>query len=336
MTLSPEQADANRKAVRAAGDRTLDQYQEWMLTNAASHVMRAARQLGVVACLRERQHTLEDLGSKLSINQEKLLSLMDALVAIGFVEQYEHDYALARAGHLLCQDDEDLGDGRWARLSDRLRGGDAATEAYQHRLAATQWIHTSAAMQAAEILDIGGASEPRGLRILDLGCGSAVWSCAMAHRDADSTVVAIDTAKALSRARQMADSIGMGERFATIESAPEVATLASQSFDLVVIAQQLSCRDDDDAARLLERAYESLNVGGRLVAPDFYAGPSRPGLNEATAALALSLETDGRARTLPEVRQMFVAAGLSSVQFTFLAASREGLGMAVGTRPGKD
>lgn len=332
MTLSPEQAEANRKAVQAAGDRTLDQYQDWMLTNAASHVLRAARQLGVVTNLRERQHTLEELGSKLSIAEEHLRSLMDSLVAIGFVEQYENDYALARAGHLLCQDDEDLGDARWERLADRLRGGAADPRTYQDRLAATQWIHTSAAMQAAEILDIGGESGPRGIRILDLGCGSAVWSCAMAHRDADATVVAIDTASALARAQQMANSIGMGDRFSGVESAPQAATLASESFDLVVIAQQLSCRIDADAARLLARAVDSMKPGGRLVAPDFYAGPTKPGLNEAAAALSLRLETDGRARGLSEVQQMFVAAGLSSIQFTFLAASRQGLGMAVGTR----
>ena len=79
--------------------------------------------------------------------------------------------------------------------------------------------------------------------------------------------------------------------------------------------------------------FESLKPGGRVIAPDFYTGPTRPNLNEAAAALALSAETDGRARTLPEVQQMFLAAGLTSVQFTFLAASRQGLGMAVGVRP---
>ena len=255
MTLSPDQAEANRKAVQAAGDRTLDQYQDWMLTNAASHALRIARRLGITARLRERQHTIEELGEALGLDSTRLKPLLETLVAIGFVEQYETDYALARAGHLLCQDDEDLGDARWERLEDCLRqGAPADSSAYHARVAATQWIHTAAAMQAAEILDIGGEGAPRGPRILDLGCGSAVWSCALAHRDAESTVVAIDTAEALGRARAMADSIGMGERFRMIEASPEAATLAADSFDLVVLAQQLSSRRDDDAAHLLSRA----------------------------------------------------------------------------------
>ncbi|MEO1527380.1 MAG: class I SAM-dependent methyltransferase [Planctomycetota bacterium] len=334
MTLSPDQIEANRQAVQAAGDRTLDQYQDWMLTNAASHILRTARTLGVTKRLRERQHTIEELGQALSVEESRLRPLLDALVSIGFVEHYETDYALARAGHLLCQDDEDLGDGRWEQLESRLRGDDPADSVdYQRRLAATQWIHTSAAMQAAEILDIGGSDSPRGLRILDLGCGSAVWSCAMAHRDADSTVVAIDEAASLSRARAMADSIGMGDRFRMIESSPDVATLAEASFDLVVIAQQLSSREDEVATRLLGRAVASLQPGGRLVAPDYYAGPAKPSLNESVAALSLVAETAGRARPLPEVQQMLLAAGLTSIQFTYLAASRQGLGMVVASVP---
>ncbi len=175
-----EAADAavTRSAVRAAGDSTIARYEGWMQTNGAAHLLSAARESGIIGRLRERQHTAEELCESLALERTTADLLIDGLVAIGLVERYEDDLALARAGHLLCQYDEDLGDHVWRRLPGRLGSGrderpDDVSE-FRARLAATQWIHTAAAMQAAEILDIGGEGSPAGLRILDLGCGSAV------------------------------------------------------------------------------------------------------------------------------------------------------------------
>lgn len=352
MSMTPEPDQASRTAVRAAGDRTIEQYQDWMQTNGAAHLMRAARESGITGLLRQKQHTLDELCEALSLDPETAKLLIDGLVAIGFVEQYEDDFALARAGHLLCQYDDDLGDSRWETLVDRIKGssknGKVESSDYRDRLAATQWIHTAAAMQAAEILDIGGqdsasqdsasqdsASEdtPSGLRILDLGCGSAVWSCAMAHCDPESTIVAIDDAAAIKAAESTAESIGLGDRFKTIESDPRSVAVDGQAFDLVILAQVLSSYSDSEATELLDKAVGALRSGGRLVAPDFYVGPGRAGLKEALSRLSIHLATaQGRVRDLPESQQMFKAAGLTAIQFTYLAASEAGMGMIVGEK----
>ncbi|MCO8120777.1 methyltransferase domain-containing protein [Stieleria sp. TO1_6] len=338
---SSQPAAAQPAAVRASGDRTIGQYQQWMETNAAAHMMRAARQSGITQKLRERQHTLDELCESLSLDRTTLGLLLGGLVSIGFVEQYGDDFTLARAGHLLCQYDEDLGDSRWETLGGRLQtSGDSDSDAaiddndYRQRLAATQWIHTSAAMQAAEILDIGGDATGPGLHILDLGCGSAVWSCAMAHRDAQATVVGVDQAAALAAAKTLAESIELGDRFKSIESDPLLATVGSNQFDLVVLAQLLSSYGDTQAVELIGKSVAALKSGGRLVAPDFYIGPGKAGLTETTSRLAIHLATrDGRVRDLRQSQQMFQDAGLQSIQFTYLAASEAGLGMIVAEKP---
>ena len=109
------------------------------------------------------------------------LEILDAAVSIGIVEQYDEDFALSRAAHLLCQYDEDLADSSWQRLTD-LASQTVSRDVHDdqlhlNHLAATQWIHTSSAMEAAEVLDFGGDSSSEPLEILDLGCGSAVWTC---------------------------------------------------------------------------------------------------------------------------------------------------------------
>ena len=325
-------------SVRAAGDRTIDQYQDWMQINGAAHLIRSARESGIVQLLRQRQHTLEQLCESLSIDPVTTSLLLDGLVAIGFVEQYQDDFTLARAGHLLCAYDDDLGDRRWNSLGDHLRmdarAGESELNEFRNRLAATQWIHTAAAMQAAEILDSANADSSAGISILDLGCGSAVWSCAMAHRVASSSVVAIDRPEVAAEARKTAQSIGLDERFWFVEADPRVAELEQGRYDVVILAQLLSGFGEEEAAELLRRSTRALRNGGRLVAPDHYVGPANAGLGEALSRIAVKISTpNGRVRGLRHCQTMFAEAGLESIQFTYLTASQSGLGMMVGQKP---
>lgn len=164
--------------IMSAQDITLQQYHQWMKINATSHLIRTARQINIFAELRKGQRTLEQLCEAQDLKSDPTSLLLDALIAIGIVEKYGQDYALARTAHLLCQYDDDLGDIQWQRLANAVQGKtsrlDNNDQLHFDHAAATQWIHTPSAIQAAEILDIGGQGEPQGISILDLGCGSAV------------------------------------------------------------------------------------------------------------------------------------------------------------------
>lgn len=319
-----------------AQDRTLDHYHHLMQINAASHLIRAARELGVLDQLREGQRTLSQLAESISVSEQPLDLLLDGLVAIGVVEKYQDDFALSRTAHLLCQYDQDLGDERWERLVDRVKGEtsrDDHDDQLQHnRTAATQWIHTPAAMQAAEVLDIGGDSV-EGFRILDLGCGSAVWSCAMAHRDPHAVVTAVDQADALVAAQSTADSIGLGDRFQTLAADPKQASLPGDHFDLVLLAQRISSEHSHWADQLIDLAIAAAKPGARVAVIDAFRGPAKPTLAETIEALQLELGTkSGHVRSLEEIQSQLVDRGLKSVQFAFLEASKGNYGIAVGVK----
>ncbi len=320
-----------------AQDQTLAHYHHLMQINAASHLIRSARCLGMLDALREGQKSLPQLAKALSVPTHPLDLLLNALVTIGMVEQYQEDYALSRTGQLLCQYDEDLGDQTWERLVDLVRGPssrESHDDQLQHRrVAATQWIHTPAAIQAAEILDIGGDESGKAFRILDLGCGSAVWSCAMAHRDPEATISAVDEADALIAARSTADSIELGERFETITCLPSEADLPAEHFDLVLIAQQIGYLGHAEAESLLQRAIAAARPGAKIAVIDLFSGPAKPTLAETIEALRIELGTRaGHVRSLEQIQQLMADQGLRAVQFAFLEASKENLGMAVGTK----
>ncbi len=322
----------------SAQDNTLDQYHHWMQLNAASHLIRAARETGVLGELREGQRTHQQLCDALSLDPESSALLLDGLVAIGVIEKYEDDFALSRAAQLLCQYDDDLGDGRWSQLADRVRGATSRQDHEDQRqfdyLAATQWTHTPAAVEAAEILNIGGEDEVAGPKILDLGCGSAVWSCAMAHRDPQATVVAVDNAAALEAANSTAASIGMLDRFESIEGDAASVELPEAEFDLVLIAQRLHCLSLEQARGWLVRAIAAAKPGGRVAVIDLFRGPAKPNLAECVEALKLDLGTqEGHMRTLQATQSLLQSLGLQRVQFAFLPASRVNLGLVVGEKP---
>ena len=65
----------------SAQDRTLDQYQQFMRINAASHLFRSARELGLLKELREGQRTLDQICETLSLRPEPASLIMDGLVA---------------------------------------------------------------------------------------------------------------------------------------------------------------------------------------------------------------------------------------------------------------
>lgn len=359
-------------------ERTLDRYQELMQINAASHVLRAARELGIFESLSGGQKTAEQLATTLGLDPQGLHLLLECLISLSVLERYEDDHALAPVMQLLCQYDGDLGDAAWQRLVSQVRlptnsldpasepmGGPAdeptgSVRDYHDGLAATQWVHTPAAIQAAEMLDLGspsdepivgsdrqaepgstetGAAETAGsneldtahsFRILDLGCGSAVWSCAMAFRDSRTTVLAVDAQPCLAAARSTADSIRLGDRFHTLAGDPESAELPAAAFDLVVIAQRFHAADSAMRGRLLDQACRALAPGGRIVLIDLFRGPARPRLAETIEALKAHVAApQGGILTADELRQAFHARGLDDVRFSFIAASRLNLGMMV-------
>ncbi|NND99795.1 MAG: class I SAM-dependent methyltransferase, partial [Pirellulaceae bacterium] len=222
------------------------------------------------------------------------------------------------------------------KLADLVQGKPGVTDLEHHydHIAATQWIHTPSAIQAAEILNIGGEGEVPGPKILDLGGGSAVWSCAMAHKDAAATITVVDHQRAIDAARVMAESIGLAQRFDSIAGNPISVELPEAAFDLVLIAQRMNALGAEAAGRLLGQAIGATRSGGRIVVIDLFRGPAKPNLAECVEALKLELDTsEGKMRDLKEAQKELADAGLTGVQFTFLAASRVNMGLMVAVKP---
>lgn len=337
-SVEGDSTQSQQQAVRSAQERTLGLYHQLMKINAASHLIRALRELRIIELLREQQCTAEQIWTRLALKPDVVIQILDAAVAIGIVEQYQEDYALSRASHLLCQYDHDLADREWNQLVGLAKGeldrGNLDDQMHANHLAATQWIHTPAAMEAAEVLDFGNHASDATVEILDLGCGSAVWTSAMAYRDASSKITAVDLPAALEAAQSTADSIGLGDRFQAVAADPCKAELEEAAYDWVVVAQRISAMGEQRGEQYLSRAAKFLKPNGRLVVIDLVEIGDKPTLADRVESLRLKLSTTQGETLTPEGLQGHLkAAGLVDCQFALLSKGNAKIGVAVASRP---
>ena len=100
-----------------------------------------------------------------------------------------------------------------------------------------------------------------------------------------------------------------------------------------MIAQRVSGVGSEKAKALIQKAATAAVSGGKVVVIDLFRGPAAPTLAESIEALRLDLMTAaGRMPGLEEIQDQLTDAGLKEVQFTFLAASRSNMGLAVGVK----
>ncbi len=218
--------------------QTIARYQSFFEAHTLSASLDVAQRYGVMSALREGQKSLQELADRCDCEAEPLEALIRVLIAIGAVEQYGDDLALSQAAQLLTGPDTDLSVKIWKSLPEYLSGQGQAAESrddYRRRLSTRQWAHTAAAIQAAEVLDIGGAL--RGLRVLELGCGAGVWSAAMAYRDPTLHVTVVDSAARLAQCQATYASIEMLDRWTAIEDDYRTWSTPLGEFDLVILPE---------------------------------------------------------------------------------------------------
>ncbi len=313
--------------------QTVARYQSFYDTIALATSLDTARQLGVFRSLRNGQKDLQALAADCQCDIASLETLVRVLTAIGAVERYGDDLALSQAIQLMAPVDADWGAEIWQRMPAYMQGtaqNDDRLVEYRQRLVTRQWSHTAAAMQAAEVLDIGGAL--RGLNVLELGSGAGVWSAAMAYRDERLQVTTVDQPALIRHCRDTYASIELLDRWTAIEDDYRTWPTPLGQYDLVILPEVLQLEPDASAVVLLGRAADALRPGGQVVILETLNDVEGPSVALATQALEIAVACGGRQRTPAEVQRLLRGAGFGDAQWGWLTASPHGIGLVVATR----
>ena len=279
----------------------------------------AAQTNGLLAALVERPGSPTDLAARCNLDARACAHILDLLDAFDLTTRDGDGYSagpdlkeLAARSASLAQMEAEL----WAHAPAFLRSGtplitmDAAPrereELYRDVVPELGKMFATAAEQLADRLsDLAPQS------ILDVGCGSGVWSLALARRVPGACVTGLDLPAVLEQFRARAARLGLGSRVATIAGDMHSAPIPAGQWDLAVIANVLRLEPVAAARSLIERSVAALRPGGSLLVVDALA-EGTPAARQSVAVYAfhLAMRTrSGRVHTAAEIGQWMEQAG---------------------------
>lgn len=162
----------------------------------------------------------------------------------------------------------------------------------------------------AGLLTVGPGAK---LRALDIAAGHGLYGIAIAKRNPNAEIIAVDWPNVLGVALENARAAGVNDRFRTIAgSAFEVDY--GEGYDLVLLANFLHHFDPATVEQFLCKVYKALNGGGRAAILEFIPNEDRisPRVAAMFSMMMLPTTPRGDAYTYSEYERMVRSAGFSS------------------------
>jgi 2-polyprenyl-3-methyl-5-hydroxy-6-metoxy-1,4-benzoquinol methylase len=295
--------------------------------------LRAAIELGLFTAIADGAHTVPELAAKCQASERGMRILSDFLTIVGFLIKTDGSYQLTQDSAIFLNAHSPaymggtvafLGSAEVVRHFDDLastvrRGSikkDDSTVADDNPL----WETFARAMvpmmmpSAQAIAEILGVAAAGPIKVLDIAAGHGIFGIALAQRNPQADVVAVDWAGVLKVATEHATQMGVGARHRVV--AGDAFTVDwGTGYDIALMTNFLHHFDAATCVTLLKKVAASLKGGGRVAVLEFVPNDDRvtpPG----TAVFAMQMlgnTPSGDAYTLAELTAMLKAAGFGAV-----------------------
>ena len=235
---------------------------------ATSSAIAAAERLGVLARLDVGPADPITLAHDCAISERGVRLLLAALSSLGLIEEDSNGSYCSTVPNLV---QVTAWITPWGQLTQAIRDDqptrtgdtpDGAETLYPEVVAHLGAWFAPAAERAADHLIA------RGQRVLDLGAGAAPWSLALAARNPDMEVTAVDLPTVLAVTRQVVAASGYAEQFDYLSGDMFTIDLGRSAYDLVIAGNLCHLFDEATNRRLLGRLFNALRPGGTLAILD--------------------------------------------------------------------
>jgi ubiquinone/menaquinone biosynthesis C-methylase UbiE len=150
--------------------------------------------------------------------------------------------------------------------------------------------------------------------VLDIAAGHGIFGIALAQRNPQAEIVAVDWKPVLEVATENAVAMGVGNRHRTIAGDAFKVDYGS-GFDVVLVTNFLHHFDRTMNVAFLKKTAAALKTGGRVVVLEFVPNEDRvtPPMAARFSLPMLALTPGGDAYTFSELRGMLIDAGFTGV-----------------------
>lgn len=296
-------------------------------------ILQAGVQLGVFDQIAEGKDQSSAVARAIGADERGTRILLDALAALGLLET-NGGYKLSPLADafLVSSRPTYLGAaarimaGEWAwigypRLADAVRRGGTVLE--QHaETPGNEWWETFASsspgMMApashalAELIRPWAQSRDT-LEIIDVACGSGIYSLTLAAQYRQARVTLLDWENVLAVTRGTVERLGVGDRTSYIEGDVFEVPLGGP-YDLIVASHIFHHFSEPRCLELMRRLFGALKPGGRLAINEFTAEGSRPAdepFPSLFSVIMLVWTREGQAHPLSTYERLLEEAGFA-------------------------
>lgn len=297
-------------------------------------IVQAAVELGIFAQIADGKRQASAIASALDADPRGTRILLDALAAIGLLERNDGYHLTPLAETFLVSGRSSyLGDmfkvlaGPWAwagyqRLAEAVRSGttvaDKPWETPGHEFWETFSPSSVGAMSGpgaralAELIEPWAGSRDS-LDILDVACGSGLFSLTQAARHPKAHATLLDSAEVLDLTKEAIGRLDLAERTSFIAGDAFEVPLAGP-YDLIIVSHLFHHFSEERCSTLLSRLGTALKPDGRLVIHEFISGaaPSETPFPYLFSVIMLTSTGQGEAHSLDTYERLLREAGFTS------------------------
>jgi SAM-dependent methyltransferase len=290
--------------------------------------LRGAIDLDIFTRIDEGASTAAEVAAKLNVPLRGARILCDYLVIVGFLAKQGDRYSLTPDSAMFL-----------SRRSPAYLGGtvtflnapvfqdyfrDVAAIVRQGGSVGAQetvapdnpiWVEFARSMAPLMMMPaefIAGLEGPTS-KVLDIAAGHGLFGIAIARRNPDARIFALDWPRVLEVAKENARKAGVGGRYETLPGSAFDVDFGSD-YDVVLLTNFLHHFDEPTCEKLLRKVHAALKPGGRAITLEFVPNEDRvspPGA-AAFSLMMLGSTATGDAYTFSQLDAMFRNAGFAS------------------------
>jgi ubiquinone/menaquinone biosynthesis C-methylase UbiE len=297
-----------------------------------SRVLSTGVRLGVFSHIAAGRQSLTAVARAAGGNERGIRMLLDALVPLGLLTKRNQRYGLTPLArkYLVRKSPDYLGSffendrlwDSWGQLEKVIRTGKPAFRVEQQGQAEqffpvlVRTLHVlqrdRARMAAGAI---GSQRGGKGMRVVDVACGSGVWGIPYAEADPTTRVTAQDFPAVLKVTQQYLKRHGVLRQYDFLPGDLNTVEFGVSRYDLAILGNIVHSEGERSARGLFRRLRRALGPGGRVVIIDMIPNDDRTGpAFPVFFALNMLLNTEcGDTYTLAEYKRWLKEAGFARV-----------------------